>query len=62
MALYHKWYVKKDFAYVLTFFSLISDSLGSVWNKLENIVFNFIIAISIFQEEREGTKKNNGWS
>ena len=30
MALYHKWDVKNDFAYVLTFFSLISDSLGSV--------------------------------
>ena len=30
MALYHKWDVKNGFAYVLTFFSLISDSLGSV--------------------------------
>ena len=30
MALYHKWDVKTDFAYVLQFFSLISDSLGSV--------------------------------
>ena len=30
MALYHKWNVKNDFAYVFTFFSLISDSLGSV--------------------------------
>ena len=30
MALYHKWDVKNDFAYVLQFFSLISDSLGSV--------------------------------
>ena len=26
----HKWYVKNDFVYVLQFFSLISDSLGSV--------------------------------
>ena len=40
MALYHKWNVKNGFAYVLTFFSLISDGLGSVsfdlvfcWNK-----------------------------
>ena len=30
MALYHKWDVKNDFAYVLQFFSLISDSLDSV--------------------------------
>ena len=30
MVLYHKWDVKNDFAYVLQFFSLISDSLGSV--------------------------------
>ena len=30
MALYHKWDVKNDFFYVLQFFSLISDSLGSV--------------------------------
>ena len=30
MALNHKWDVKNDFAYVLQFFSLISDSLGSV--------------------------------
>ena len=30
MALCHKWDVKNDFAYVLQFFSLISDVLGSV--------------------------------
>ena len=30
MALYHKWDVKNDFTYVLQFFSLIYDSLGSV--------------------------------
>ena len=30
MALYHKWEVKNYFAYVLTFFSLISDGLDSV--------------------------------
>ncbi len=34
MALYHIWDVKNGFPYVLTFFSLISDSLGSVlYNK-----------------------------
>ena len=30
MALYHKWDVENDFTYVHQFFSLISDSLGSV--------------------------------
>ena len=37
MALYHKCDVKNGFAYVLQFFSLISDGLGSVnkkeWNR-----------------------------
>ena len=33
MALYHKWDVKNDFAYVLQFFSLISNGLGSVGDK-----------------------------
>ena len=37
MALYHKWDVKNDFAYVLQFFSLISDSLGSVKQYLQNL-------------------------
>ena len=31
MALDHKWDVKNGFVYVLTFFSLISDGLGSVY-------------------------------
>ena len=30
MALYHKWEVKNDFAYVLQFFSSISDGPGGV--------------------------------
>ena len=30
MVLYHKWYVKNSFAYVLQFFSPISDGLGGV--------------------------------
>ena len=30
MALYHKWDGKNDIAYVLQFFLLISDRLGSV--------------------------------
>ena len=33
MALYQKWDVKNDFAYVLQLFSLISDSLGSVTSE-----------------------------
>ena len=52
MALYHKWDVKNDFAYVLQFFSLISDSLGSVCNndslnslnqKLVQCFYNFFV-------------------
>ena len=35
MALYHKWNVKNDFAYKLQFFSLISDSLDSVYRDVE---------------------------
>ena len=31
MALYHEWDVKNGFAYVLQFFSLISDVLGGVF-------------------------------
>ena len=31
MALYHKWDVKNDLAYVLQFFLLISDGLVGVW-------------------------------
>ena len=34
MALYHKWDVKNYFAYVLQFFSLISDSPDSVKTHL----------------------------
>ena len=33
MALYHKLDVKNGFAFVLQFFSLISDSLGGVLRK-----------------------------
>ena len=38
MALYHKWDVKNDFAYVLQFFSLISDSLGSVIHNVQGTI------------------------
>ena len=37
MALYHKWDVKNGFAYVLTFFSLISDSLGGVISRAREL-------------------------
>ena len=37
MALYHRWVVKNGFAYVLTFFSLISDGQGGV-NYVGNLV------------------------
>ena len=43
MALYHKWDVKNDFAYVLQFFSLISDSLGSV--KLVQILNDYLLIL-----------------
>ena len=31
---YYKWDVKNSFDYVLTFFSLISDGLGSVFDDM----------------------------
>ena len=37
MALYHKRDDKNDFAYVLQFFSLISDSLGSVSSNAHRV-------------------------
>ena len=43
MALYHTWDVKNDFAYVLTFFSLISDSLGSVVSNIVVSVNSLLI-------------------
>ena len=36
MALCHKWDVKNDFAYVLQFFSLISDGLGVYYTVLKS--------------------------
>ena len=37
MALYHKWDVKNDFAYVLQFFSLITDGIGGVRQVFSNM-------------------------
>ena len=39
MVLYHKWDVKNEFAYVLQFFSLISDNLGSVGGKCSKNIY-----------------------
>ena len=39
MPLYCKWDVKNDFAYVLQFFSLISDSLGGVYLLQESPIW-----------------------
>ena len=46
--LYHKWDVKNDFVYVLQFFSLISDCLGSV--LCVNILFQIFVASKIGDE------------
>ena len=48
MALYHTLDVTIDLAYVLEFFSLISDSLGSVLNIVLKIVDNFLINKTVF--------------
>ena len=40
MAMCHKWDVKNDLAYVLQFFSLISDGLGGVGASNENYLFS----------------------
>ena len=38
MALYHKWDVTNDFAYVLQFFSLIYDGLGGVYRDSPTLI------------------------
>ena len=60
MALYHKWDVKNGFAYVLQFFSLISDSVGGVYHinvllgrlskiiKKQKYVYVFVISPKIW--------------
>ena len=49
MALCHKWDVKNDFAYVLQFFSLISDGLGGV-----STVFQHIVTLLSLAKSRHG--------
>ena len=49
MALYHKWDVKNGFAYVLQFFSLISDGLGGVSGNSNSVTHKN--RISIFAHE-----------
>ena len=49
IALCHKWDVKNGFAYVLQFFSLISDGLGSVYEIYrEKLIIAIFIAFSIW--------------
>ena len=47
MAIHHKWDVKNGFAYVLTFFSLISDGLGSVHSYTGHTYLRISISISV---------------
>ena len=58
MALYHKWDVKNDFAYVLQFLSLISYSLGGVrcldTEVPNNRATHFIIFEKTFPPKQEG--------
>ena len=50
MALYDKWDVKNGLPYVLQFFSLISDSLGSVLgNKTKIQILTIMQVIWIIQ-------------
>jgi hypothetical protein len=51
MAFYYKWDVKNDFPYVLQFFSLISDGLGSV-----NFFISFIQHLLKLAESTEYKK------
>ena len=51
MALCHRWYVKNGFAYVLKFFSLISDGLGGVSN-----ILYFIISVATVLQLTGGHK------
>ena len=55
MALYHRWDVKNDFAYVLQFFSLISDGLGSVSCELSNsILHESLVSIQLIYLQYKG--------
>ena len=56
MALYHKWDVKNDFAYVLQFFSLISESLGSV--KSLYFLGKRNVPVILIPERSKGGKMN----
>ena len=58
MALYQKWDVKNDLAYVLQFFSRISDSLGSVTSYPVHCMYSqclFSCPFIIEFEPSEGT-------
>ena len=56
MTLYHKWDFKNDFAYVLQFFSLISDGAGGViWIVKSKPLLNFSLKkAKYYSLERKG--------
>ena len=55
MALYHKWDVKNGFAFVLQFFSLISDVLGGVQRVQSVISHNLTVQSVTLIVTRQGT-------
>ena len=59
MAWYHKCDVKNDFAYVLQFFSLISDSLGSVKSNSRYEQHPFALAYEAGNESLASTKNSS---
>ena len=59
MDLYHKWDVKNDFAYVLQFLSLISDSLGSVTYHLSTFFLVIEVGhLSSFEQVSSALQKS----
>ena len=57
MALYHEWDVKNDFAYVLKFFSFISESLGSVYGPSHVVLKVYYFCNGCFAESFTFTRK-----
>ena len=49
MALYHKWDVKNAFAFVLEFFSLISDGLGGVQLFFSYFFFSLLEVFALLE-------------
>ena len=55
---YHKWDLKNDFAYVLQFFSLISDGLGGVISSIV-VVHNALKPFYNFGNKFKGKKQQS---